>query len=83
MTRSRIVRANFMQSKTTDVTRGDGRLMSSRARRTAAMIEAQMASVDVNRSFMRSSAARRSSSYALARFISPMRSSIGEQKTKI
>lgn len=52
-------------------------MFSSRARRTAAIIEAAMVSVEAKRSRV-----RRSSSYAFARRISPMQFSIGEQKTK-
>lgn len=60
------------------VRRGEGRVMfSSRANRTAAIIEAAMVRVEAKRSRV-----RRSSSNAFARRISPMQSSIGEQKTK-
>ena len=50
---SKIIRASPTQSAMTDVSLGDGRLMSSRASRTAAMIDAEMASVDENRSVIR------------------------------
>jgi hypothetical protein len=50
---SKIIRANFTESNITDVSLGDGCEMSSRASLTAAMIEAQMASVDANRSVVR------------------------------
>jgi len=52
---SKIILASPTQSAMTDVRRGDGRLMSSRANRTAAMIEAKIASVDANRSLTRRS----------------------------
>jgi len=52
-TLSKIVRASLTESITTDTTRGDGRLMSSRASRTAAIIDAQIATVDANRSLIR------------------------------
>ena len=54
--RSRMVRARVMLSAMTDATREDGLPMSgSRANRTAAMIEAEMTSVEANRSsFVRS-----------------------------
>jgi len=46
-TRSNIIFAKLTLSVTTAVNRGDGRLMSgSRANRTAAMIAAEMTSVD-------------------------------------
>jgi hypothetical protein len=49
-----MILANPTQSAITDVTLGDDLVMfSSRANRTAAMIEAQIASVDANRSVVR------------------------------
>jgi hypothetical protein len=47
-TRLRINLANCTLSATALITRGDGVLMSSLASLTAAMIDAEMASVDVN-----------------------------------
>ena len=63
-------------SATTEVKRGDGRLMSaSLASRTAAMIEAAITSVEANRSVIRFCSAialaRSCSSRAIARLISP------------
>jgi len=57
-----------MLSDTTDVILGDGRLMSSRANRTAAIMAAAMTSVDANRSVFR----RSSISGSIARRISPI-----------
>jgi hypothetical protein len=71
---SNIIRTKPTQSAMTDVSLGDGRPMfSSRANLTAAMIEAEMASVDANRSVI-----RRFASYSFARFISPIGRIIGE-----
>lgn len=53
--------------------------MSSLANRTAAIMEAEITSVDANRSLIRACL----SSCAVARFISPMTRSIGEDKAKI
>jgi hypothetical protein len=47
---SRIILASATLSATTEVKRGDGLLMSSRARRTAATIDAEMTSVEAKRS---------------------------------
>jgi hypothetical protein len=55
MTFSKIILASPTQSAITDVSLGDGLLMSSLASLMAAMIEAEMASVDANRSFNRRS----------------------------
>lgn len=52
-TLSKMVRASRAQSMTTLTTRGDGRLMSSRARRTAAIIGVRMATVEANLSLVR------------------------------
>ena len=60
--------ASVTLSATVANSRGDGRPMSSsRARRTAAMINAQMAMVEAKRSCSRASSCR-----ALARRVSPM-----------
>lgn len=73
-TRSRIIRARFTLSDTTAVTRGEGRLISgSLARRTAAMIAAEMTSVDFIRVCSCIVSAQASRSRAIARFISPIR----------
>lgn len=67
-TLSKIILASPTLSTMTEVNLGDGRLMSSRASRTAAMIDAAMTSVDANLSrFCRSA-----SSLAMARRISPI-----------
>jgi len=67
-TRLNMAFANVTLSQTTETTRGDVvPIRSSRARRTAAMIAAQIAIVEANRSWVLCS-----SSLALARFISPM-----------
>jgi hypothetical protein len=57
-----------MLSTIAEVSLGDGLLMSSRANRTAAMIDAAITSVDANLSCFRRSA----SSLAMARRISPI-----------
>ena len=62
----RIVVARLTLSATAAKRRGLGRLMSSRARRTAQMMAAAMTRVEAKRSRWRSSFSR-----ALARFISP------------
>jgi hypothetical protein len=49
-TLSKIILANPTQSAITDVSLDDGRLMSSRDERTAAMIEAAMTRMGANRS---------------------------------
>ena len=69
----KIVLASPTESAMTEVSLGDGRLMSSRANRTAAMMDAAIASVEANRSVI-----RRCSSFAFARFISPIAEIIGE-----
>jgi hypothetical protein len=67
-----------------DVSRGEGRLMSSQASRTAAMIDAAITTVEAKRSSIRCCSSR-----AVARRISPIRASlhqgiiIGEENTKI
>ena len=77
MTFSRIILASAMLSVTTDVNRGDVLPMScSLARRTAAMIDAAITSVEANRSVMRFCSsiafARSCSSRAIARLIWPI-----------
>ncbi|MGA9461179.1 MAG: hypothetical protein WBV28_00205 [Terracidiphilus sp.] len=47
-TRSRIILASDTLSAIVEVILGDGRLMSSRASRTAAMMDAAITSVDAN-----------------------------------
>jgi hypothetical protein len=60
----------------TDVSLGDGPLMSSRANRTAAMIDAAITKVEANLSVMLFCSsidfARSCSSRAMARFITPI-----------
>ena len=53
LTLSRIIIARDTLSATTDVNLGDGRLMSSRASLTAAMMDAAITSVDANLFVMR------------------------------
>jgi hypothetical protein len=53
ITFSKIILASPTESAITDVSRGDGRLMSSCANRTAAMIDAAITSVDANLSVVR------------------------------
>jgi len=68
-TRSRIIRARPTLDATTDVSRSDGLLMSgSRAKRTAAMMEAAMTMVEAKRSCVLLSC----SSLEIALFISPI-----------
>lgn len=67
-TRRRINLARCTLSAIELVTRGEGVLMSSRARRTVAMIDADMTSVDAYLSRNWRSACSR----AIARFISPI-----------
>jgi hypothetical protein len=57
-----------MQSEMTPERRGEDSLMSSLAKRTAAIIEAAITSVEANRSLSCACL----SSYAIARFISPI-----------
>jgi hypothetical protein len=65
---SKIIFARLTASATALNTRGDGlQMCSSRASLTAAISEAAMTSVEAKRSVL-----RRSSSWAFARFISPM-----------
>jgi hypothetical protein len=74
-TLSKIILASVTLSFTTDVSLGDGLLMSSRARRTAAMIDAAITRVEANLSVMRFCSsidfARSCSSRAMARLIMP------------
>ena len=77
--RSSINFANPTESATTVNTRGDDRVMfCSRASRTAAMIEAQIARVEAKRSVLRCSSSR-----AFARRISPMQTMVGENLAKM
>jgi hypothetical protein len=73
---SRIILASLTLSVTTKASLGDGPLMSSRANRTAAMIDAAITKVEANLSVMRFCSsidfARSCSSRAMARFITPI-----------
>jgi hypothetical protein len=75
---SRMSLASPTESATTDASRGDGRLMSSRANRTAAIMAAAITRVEANRSVIHfcSSITLVRSSLAIARFITPIFASI-------
>ncbi len=77
MTRSRIFRARATLSEMAAANRGDGREMSSRANRTAAMMAAAITNVLAKRPSRRCR-----SSNSSRRRISPMTVSIGEDRAK-
>jgi hypothetical protein len=71
-----------MLSAITDVSLGDGLLMSSRAKRTAAMMDAAITRVEANLSVKRCCSSidldRSRSSQTMARFIKPISATIQE-----